>query len=152
ANLNWSHGMSTLKLSITLMAMMLSVLLSVIPAYAENATWSEAGKPLAFNDVNEQLHKNYAHAKDEIRQALGPIILCTSDSVSLLKGKDKTTVPFIRPHYTGLKQVAHITLGTFILLTNHTDENLSADTLERLQTYKAGIEKAALGLQKDQAL
>lgn len=144
--------MSTLRLSSALMAVMLSFLLSVIPAYAENAAWSEEGKPLAFNDVNELLHKNYAHAKDEIRQSLGPIILCTNDSVSLLKGNSKTTVPFIRPHYTGLKQIAHITLGTFILLTNHTDENLSAEEIKRLQEYKGGIEKATLGLEKNQGL
>ena len=75
-----------------------------------------------------------------------------SSPVSLLRGKDKTTVPLIKPHYTGLKQVAHITLGTFVLLTNHTDETLSADTIQRLQAYKDGIEKATPSLDKDQAL
>ena len=78
--------MTRLRLSSALAPTVLSFLLSVIAAFAENATWSKTDKPLAFNDVNEQLHKNYAHAKEEIRQSLGPIILCTSESVSLLKG------------------------------------------------------------------
>ncbi len=145
--------LNSLKTSSSLIATLLSSLLCAIPAYSETWTTSaQTEKPLAFNDVNEQLHKNYAHAKDEIRQKLGPIVLCTNASISLLKGKDKTTIPFIRPHYTGLKQVAHITLGSFILLTNHTDENLSAEKIERLKEYKTGIEKAATELEKNQGL
>lgn len=145
--------MKPLRLSSPLTAAILFSLLLAIPAHSDDATsWQSNDKPLAFNDVNEQLHKNYAHAKEEIRQALGPIILCTGDSISLLKGKDKTTISFIKPHYTGLKQIAHITLGSFIILTNHTDENLSTDTLGRLQAYKDGIEKASFGLEKDQGL
>jgi len=134
---------------------MLSHLFCVAPAYAEKEThWQseKSDKPLAFNDVNEQLHKNYAHAKDEIRQNLGPIIFCTNNSISLHKGKEVTTVPFQKPRYTGLKQVAHITLGSFVLLTNHTDEKLTTEQIDRLKAYKTGIEKAAPELEKNQGL
>ena len=143
--------MKLLKFSSALIPSIFCSLLCTIPAQPES-TWIETGKPLAFNDSNELLHKNYAHAKDEIREALGPIILCSSDSISLLKGSDKTTVTFITTRNTGLKQIAHITLGTFIILTNHTDENLSTDTLERLQTYRSSITTAAVRLQKEQGL
>jgi hypothetical protein len=57
--------MCMLKLS--LMAMLLCLLQAFIPAGAQNATWTQTCKPLAFNYVNEQVHKNYAYAKDEIR-------------------------------------------------------------------------------------
>lgn len=145
--------MNALKSSSSLVAVLVSSFFYAIPAYAEHSdAWQSDDKPLAFNEVNEQLHKNYAHAKDEIRQGLGPIILCANNSISLLKGKDKTTISFIKPHYTGLKQVAHITLGSYILLTNHTDEDLNAEKIERLQAFKTGIEKASLELQKNQGL
>ena len=144
--------MNLLKSSSSLIATLLSGLLCTIPAYSENAAPWQLDKPLAFTEVNEQLQRNYAHAKDEIRQNLGPIIFCTNDSVSLLKGKDKTTVPFITPRSTGLKEIAHITLGSYILLTNHTDEILTAEKIERLQAFKTGIEKAAPDLQNNEGL
>jgi hypothetical protein len=152
-------NLNSLKSSCSLMAALLCHLLCQLlctsPTYsADAASWqsNQPAKPLAFNDVNEQLHKNYAHAKDEIRQKLGPIVFCTNMAISLHKGKDVTTVPFQTPRYTGLKQVSHITLGSFFLLTNHTDEKLSADQIERLKAYKAGIEKAAPELQTNQGL
>lgn len=147
--------MNSLKTSGSLMAALLYHLLCASPAFCADASACPAApaeKPLAFNSVNEQLHKNYAHAKDEIRQKLGPIIFCTNMDISLHKGSNVTTVPFQKPRYTGLKQVSHITLGTFVLLTNHTDEKLSADQIERLTAYKAGIEKAVPELQKNQGL
>ncbi len=144
--------LNSFKSSNSLLATLVTSLLCTIPAHSENVYPAKPDKPLAFYEVNEQLHKNYAIAKDEIRQGLGPIIICTNESISLLKGKDRTTVPFIRPRYTGLKEVAHITLGTFVLLTNHTDENLNADMIERLQALKTGIEKAAVNLQNNEGL
>ncbi len=109
-------------------------------------------KPLAFNAVNEQLLKNYTLAKDEIRAGLGPIIVCSGNSIALHKGKNIESVVIIKPRYTGLKEVAHITLGTFVLLINHTDENLSTAQIDKLKTYKTGIEQAASGLEKNEGL
>jgi hypothetical protein len=136
-----------------LATLLLSSIVYTVPVRAE--TWSkssEPDKPLAFDAVNQQLFKNYTHAKDEIRQKLGPIVMCSNVSVTLLKGKERSTVPFIRPHYTGLKEVAHITLGSFILLTNHTDEELTAEKIEKLKEYRDGIEKASAELQKNEGL
>jgi hypothetical protein len=137
------------------MAALLTQILSASPAFSGNepsCPVEHTEKPLAFNDVNEQLHKNYAHAKDEVRQKLGPIIFCTNNEISLHKGKLVETVPFQKPRYTGLKQISHITLGSYVLLTNHTDEKLNDDEIQRLVAYKTGIEKAAPELEKSQGL
>lgn len=109
-------------------------------------------KPLAFSAVNEQLLKNYTLAKDEIRAGLGPIIVCSGNTIALHKGKNIASVVVIKPRYTGLKEVAHITLGTFVLLTNHTDDDLSTTQIDKLKTYKTGIEQAASGLEKNEGL
>lgn len=131
--------------------LLVSLRCAIPPCSASEANWATV-KPLAFSDVNEQVRENYVHAKQEIREGLGPIILCTSDLVSLLKGNRKTTVPFIKPRFTGLKEITHITLGTFILLRNHTNESLGPDTIQRLRNYKDGIEKADLVLNREQGL
>ncbi len=143
--------MNLLRLSCFLMASVLGFLLCTVACYSETNLVSDS-KPLAFSDVNESVLENYAHAKDEIRQSLGPIIICTSDSVSLLKGKDKTTIVFISPRYTGLKQIAHITLGAFVLLANHTDRKLSTETIDRLAKFRASIEKAAPRIKEEEGL
>jgi len=136
-----------------LLAALLSAHLGALPAPCQSmGAPSTSAKPLAFNEVNEQLLKNYSQAKEEIRAHLGPIIVCSGNSIALHKGKNIESVVIIKPRYTGLKEVAHITLGTFVLLINHTDENLSAEQLEKLKTYKSGIEKAKAGLAKDEGL
>ncbi len=119
------------------------------PTFAETSaasmaatTASGAAKPLAFSEVNSLFRKDYANAKEEIRQKLGPIIICTGDSISLLRGKDKTLLTFIKPRYTGLKELAHITLGTYVILVNHTDEVLDDATLLRLRSFRDAIEQA----------
>ncbi|MBX9723129.1 MAG: hypothetical protein K2X81_17130 [Candidatus Obscuribacterales bacterium] len=119
------------------------------PAFAETSAASmpttvvsATAKPLAFSEVNALFRKDYTNAKEEIRQKLGPIIICTGDSISLLRGKDKTLVPFVKPRYTGLKELAHITLGTYVILVNHTDEVLDDATLLRLRAFHDAIEQA----------
>jgi len=91
-------------------------------------------------------------APKQIREKFGPIVLCMGNSLTLIKGKERETIPFIKQHYTGLKEVSHITLGTFVLLINHTDETLGDKTISKLQAYKAGIEKAAPKVTSDEGL
>lgn len=136
----------------TYLAMSVICALALPAANAE--TWSEStsDKPLAFNEVNQLLMKNYGLAKDELHERLGPIVLCMDNSLTLINGKHREKIPFIKLHYTGLKEVSHITLGTFVLLVNHTDENLSDKTIARLNEYKSGIEKASSQVSTNEGL
>ncbi len=127
----------------TYLAMSIFCALALPPTHAETSSESITEKPLAFNEVNQQLLKNYTAAKDELHERLGPIVLCMDSSLTLINGKHREKIPFIKPHYTGLKEVSHITLGTFVLLVNHTDEKISDATISKLKEYKAGIEKAS---------
>lgn len=127
-----------LVLALTSVFSLTSISNSVLSA----STDSKAEKPLAFNEVNQQLLRNYSAAKEELHEKLGAIVLCMSNSLTLIRGKKRETITFIKPHYTGLKEVAHITLGTFVLLVNHTDEDLSEKTISKLQEYKSAIETA----------
>ena len=129
------------------------LLIAVLPACADNSSYADAGSPLALHDVNELIRKNYSLAKEEIRQGLGPIIIATPEAVTLLKpGPARETVFLVKPRYTGLKEVSHLTLGTFVLLANHTDENLSEKQLERLRQFKASIEQSASKIKQNEGL
>ncbi len=136
----------------TYLVMSILCAFGLAPAHAE--TWSEStsDQPLAFNEVNQHLLRNYTNAKEELHERLGPIVLCMGNSLTLIKGKDRETIPFIKQHYTGLKEVSHITLGTFVLLVNHTDENISDKTISKLKEYKSGIEKASPQVSKHEGL
>lgn len=128
-----------------------TAILAMPPANASELQQS-IDKPLAFNEVNQQLRRNYASAKTEIRQNLKAIVICMDNSLTLVRGDKRESIPFIKPHYTGLKEVAHITLGTFVLLVNHTDEQLSDSTIAKLKEYKSAIEKASPLVPSEEAL
>ncbi len=117
-----------------------------------HASEPQPDKPLAFNEVNSQLRRNYATAKAEIRHNLKAIVICMDNSLTLVRGDKRESIPFIKPHYTGLKEVAHITLGTFVLLVNHTDEQLSDSTIAKLREYKSEIEKSSPLVPTEEAL
>ncbi|MBS1953267.1 MAG: hypothetical protein JST89_03720 [Cyanobacteria bacterium SZAS-4] len=127
----------------TYLAMSIFCALGLLPAHADTSSESTSDKPLAFNEVNQQLLKNYTAAKQELHKKLGPLVLCMDSSLTLINGNKREKIPFIKQHYTGLKEISHITLGTFVLLVNHTDENISDDTIAKLKEYKSGIEKAS---------
>lgn len=130
------------------------IALALNPVTSVNADDSKSSseKPLAFSEVNQQLLRNYSAAKDELHEKLGAIVLCMDSSLTLIRGKKRETIPFIKSHYTGLKEVAHITLGTFVLLVNHTNENLNEKTIAKLQEYKSAIEKAAPEIKVNEGL
>ncbi len=99
------------------------------------------------------VRKNYALAKAEIHEDLGPIIIATNEAVSLFRpGQSKETVGFVKPRFTGLKEVSHLALGTFVILTNHTDQVLSQAQIDRLQQFKVGIEKSSSMIKNSEAL
>lgn len=136
------------KFVIAAMAVYLAV---ATPVLAADAATAQDSDPF-FHEIDAKFRRDYAQAKSEIRQALGPVILCDGHSMSLLKGKEKISLEFIKPRYTGLKEIAHINLDAFILLVNHTDEKLSEKILERLQEFKSDIEKSVLRLKENQGL
>ncbi len=136
----------------TYLAMSIICWLALPPAYGGTSSESTSDEPLAFNEVNQQLLRNYSHAKEELHERLGPIVLCMDSSLTLINGKHREKIPFIKQHYTGLKEVSHITLGTFVLLVNHTDENMSDTTIQRLKEYKSGIEKASAQVSTNEGL
>ena len=113
------------------------------PLTPENGAYS-------FKDVNVVFRKNYAEAKAEIRRKLGPVILCEGDELVLLRGKSRQTSKFIRSPYQRLKEVDHITLGTYVILINHVgDRALPEKTLKRLDEFGAAIARAEENLEAD---
>jgi hypothetical protein len=131
----------------------LTALMAVLfgyPVGAEDAPRRE--QQLAFQEVNDKFHRDYAQAKAEIRDGLGPIIICNHSEMTLLKGASKYSEAFIGSRYTGLKQISHITLDVFVLLTNHTGEVLPQATIERLRELKSDIKAAENQLPDNQGL
>lgn len=96
-----------------------------------------------FIATNRLFLKNYSAAKKELRQNLGPVIICTGDSLSLHKEGSVERHKFIGYKYTTLKQIAHITLGTYVILINHCGSELPAETRSTLESFGEAIRKAA---------
>lgn len=127
-------------------------------AYADGKDEKEASKvtvplentaePGTFAYVNQLFHQDYQRAKDEIRKSLGPVIVCTGDTITLVDEGKTESRRFVRNDYTTLKEVAHITLGTYVILTNHTDKPLDKDTRSRLLRFREAIAQASPSLSK----
>lgn len=98
-----------------------------------------AGASSSFSEVNEIFHGDYKRAKEELKAGLGPVIIVSGDTMTLVRnGKEESQV-FIKDRYTVLKEVSHITLGTFVILTNHTDQSLDEETAGRLKRFRDAI-------------
>ncbi|MBI2811019.1 MAG: hypothetical protein HYX67_09355 [Candidatus Melainabacteria bacterium] len=107
------------------------------PAQAETLSESTSEKPLAFNEVNQQLLRNYTDAKAELHERLGPIVLCMGNSLTLIKGKERETIPFIKqPKHEGLepsddaRQDALIAKTLTFLDKTIKEKRVSADDLQ----------------------
>lgn len=114
-----------------------------------------AGASSTFSEVNEIFHGDYKRAKEELKAELGPVIIVSGDAMTLIRDGKKETEVFIKDRYTVLKEVSHITLGTFVILTNHKDRSLDQETagrLKRLRDAIAGARStlAARGLEGEQ--
>lgn len=142
--------------TLSLMALTLATLFSAEPTLAQTNTTTEASKlppaaPLAFDPVNQIFRQNYARAKREILEKSGAVIVCNNGALSLYQnGALKETIPFIKPAYTGLKELAHIPLASYVILINQLDEHspqkscsLDAETISRLSGLQLAIQAAS---------
>ena len=136
-------------------ALIAATIFLALPAKAEEACSQSNGNTAggSFSITNKHFISNYENAKKEIRQNLGPVIIVRGASMKLIKdGKDIETKTFIKSPYTQLKEVAHITLGTYVILVNHayeTDEKeLPEKTKAKLTEFKEAIESATPTVKK----
>ncbi|MGD9682173.1 MAG: hypothetical protein AB7W16_13390 [Candidatus Obscuribacterales bacterium] len=119
--------------------------LAVVLAISSVA-WLPAEASSSFSEVNEIFHGDYKKAKEELKGTLGPVIIVSGDTITLVRdGKEESEV-FIKDRYTVLKEVSHITLGTFVILTNHTDRSLDEETAGRLKRFRDAIAGARSSL------
>ncbi|MBX9686061.1 MAG: hypothetical protein K2X27_05130 [Candidatus Obscuribacterales bacterium] len=110
-----------------------------------------SSKELPFAAVNDLFREYYANARNEILESFGPIIIADGSVLTLVRGKERKSENFIPDKYTGLKEVSHVNLGTYMLLLNHCDQEIDQASLERLRKFKAAVEKAAQDLDSELA-
>jgi hypothetical protein len=101
---------------------------------------------MTFTDVNSIFHESYDNARKEILSDLGPVIICTGDSLTLLYKGTRKNERFIKDNYTRLKEISHITLGTYVVLINHTTGSIPDDVQNRLRRLRNGILAASENL------
>jgi hypothetical protein len=113
----------------------------------EAAGKGQSPEKIKFSDVNALFRSNYDRARKEILAGLGPIIFCSGNSLTLMdKGVRGESEVFIRDVYTELKEISHITLGTYVILINHTDRKLPEDVSTRLGDFRDKISAASKNL------
>ncbi|MBY0549519.1 MAG: hypothetical protein K2W95_19740 [Candidatus Obscuribacterales bacterium] len=144
------------KKTLNLTALTLATLLSAEPTFAQMNTTTAASTlppaaPLAFDSVNRIFREDYARAKREILEKSGAVIVCNNGALSLYQnGALKETIPFIKPAYTGLKELAHIPLASYVVLINQVDEHspqkacaLNTETIARLSGLQQAVQAAS---------
>lgn len=98
--------------------------------------------------LNSRFRQDYADAKNQIREKLGPIIVLNGDSVVLYKGTTRVEDHITPPLYTLDKTVDHIPLATFVVLTNATGTPFNQETRQKLTDLKESVSKATDELNK----
>lgn len=142
--------------TLSLMALTLATLSLAAPTFAQMGTTTSSStlpppEPLAFDSVNQIFRDDYAKAKREILAKSGPVIVCNNGALSLYhNGTLKETIPFIKPAYTGLKELAHVPLASYVILINRVDETapkrscaLDAETISRLSGLQLAVQAAS---------
>lgn len=92
--------------------------------------------------LNSRFRQDYADAKRQIREKLGPIVVLNGDSVVLYRGKDRLEEHMTPELYTLDKSVDHIPLTIFVVLTNATGASFDQETREKLIDLKEFVSKA----------
>ena len=102
-----------------------------------------------FSSVNKLFRKHYAAARKAIEDDFDVVIYGNEGALNLyIDGKKKDSRDIIDGRYTFLKEVAHITLGTYVMLMNKVDKDLDDATVKEVLDFKEAIEKASPDIAK----
>jgi hypothetical protein len=102
---------------------------------------SPSGDPLIA--LNDRFHDAYRKARLERLAKTGPVVVVGFNSLALLHNGSRAEVPFPPPIYHKLKEVAHVPLMTFVMLSG--TEGKSIDAVRRAEIgYVQNLIAAAL--------
>jgi hypothetical protein len=85
---------------------------------------SRATDPLVA--LNDRFHDAYRRARLERLAQAGPVVMVGFNNLALLRHGNRAEVPFPPPIYQKLKEVAHVPLMTFVLLSGTEGRPLDA--------------------------
>ncbi len=113
----------------------------VLPAFAQNPT------PPLFNELNVTARESYSAARALALKNDQPVFLVT-DTVTLIRGEDLGSLPYMPPLYHYLKSISHLPLGAHSasmgLLENPTDKRW----IDRLRILRNQLNRAQAELPK----
>ncbi len=128
---------------------MLSILVASLAIGRGEATGrlDEAGLPPPADPLvtlNDRFHDAYRRARLEKLAQAGPVVLVGFNSLALIRDGRRTEVPFPPAIYQKLKEVAHVPLMTFVLLSG--TEGRPLDPVQKAEVgYIQELIAAALG-------
>ena len=92
--------------------------------------------------LNERFHDDYRKARVERLAEAGPVVLVGFNSLALIRGKDRAEVPFPPAIYHKLKEVAHVPLLTFVMLSGTEGRPLDPVRLAEVRHVRDLVEAA----------
>src|SRR5277367_4056798 len=132
--------MSTKKSHLTHKLTLICLLTITIFSYREAQATDSKAQPFQsaseWQAANAQFLDRYSQEKKHILSHLGPVLICGHDSVTLLNGPSKQTLPFKSALHDHLKTSDHEVLELYLILRDHTGQTLDSDTIARLNAIK----------------
>lgn len=92
--------------------------------------------------INNAFRTAYANTRAETLANVDPVIVSIFDRVILLRAGNREVVNTIGDRYQELKSIAHVPLGLYVILVNHTGQALDDSVDSELTAYRALIDDA----------
>lgn len=91
----------------------------------------------SFKTFNEIFLNAYAETRHKFLQTVDPLIVVNGGDVTLIRGKEKSTINSQPEFYSNLKTITHIPFVVYLRLfdVERIDRNLSSDELTTLKSY-----------------
>lgn len=125
---------------ITLKAVLIFFAL-ILPTYAQSPT------PSLFNDLNAAARESYGAARALALKSDQPVFLVT-DTVTLIRGEDLGSLPYLPPLYHELKSISHLPLGVHSASIGLLESPTKQPWIERLRTLVKNVDIAEANLAK----
>ncbi len=95
-----------------------------------------------WQKVDEAFTDDYKFRREEIKRALGPVIVLGLPEAVLIKNGEHSSVPCVPESYTARKTVDHIALAIYVILLNQTGKPLNENACNQLKLLAERVEKA----------
>lgn len=102
-------------------------------AYSPPHALAEPTQKDPLRQIDILFRGTYDHARKDILQAAGPIIIASGQELTLLRGGKEIKGLSPPPGYRALTTVSHITLTIFLLLEPYGEGTVSPDRIEKLE-------------------